>query len=53
MSVKFRGGSIYHYDEVPVDIHDGILSADSPGQYLRANIVGTFGHTKDEGIDEE
>lgn len=40
--VRFKTGSVYMYDKVPVDEHENLLSASSPGGYLRENIIGTY-----------
>lgn len=46
LAVKFKGGKrIYHYADVPGDVHKAMQKADSVGKFLGANIVGKFKHT--------
>jgi hypothetical protein len=41
MEVEFRGkggNTTYQYHEVPKEVYDGFLAADSKGSYLHSNI---------------
>ena len=51
LSVRFKGGSVYHYAEVPPEKADGLLNADSPGAYFAENIKRHHEHTKEERSD--
>jgi hypothetical protein len=42
LEIKFAGGRIYQYYDVPEDIYDGMLKAASKGKYFNANIRGKF-----------
>ena len=46
LAVEFKDGSIYHYHDVPKDIHEGLVSAKSVGSYIHANIKGKYKHAK-------
>lgn len=41
LEVEFKSG-IYQYFGVPEYIYDELMSADSQGVYLNANVKGTF-----------
>jgi len=45
-AVEFKDGSVYHYHDVPKDVHDGLVAAKSVGGYIHANIKGTYKHSK-------
>ena len=38
LEVEFLNGSIYQYYNVPEALYEGLMSADSHGKYLDANI---------------
>jgi hypothetical protein len=46
LEVEFKGGSAYRHAEVPQEIYDGFMAADSKGGFYHANIKGKFGHKK-------
>lgn len=46
LSVEYKDGSVYHYHDVPKDVHEGLISARSVGGFLHANIRGSYKHTK-------
>ncbi len=47
MEIEFkRGGAVYRYHDVPEDIFDGLLKAESAGKYLGTSIKGVFEFTK-------
>ena len=37
--VRFRGGSQYRYHDVPADVYDGFVKAESKGSYLARHIA--------------
>ena len=42
LEVKFHGGSIYQYSDVPVSVYLGLLDAPSKGSYFQAHIRTTY-----------
>lgn len=34
LEVAFKNGTVYQYDGVPAELHSGLMSAPSHGQYL-------------------
>jgi hypothetical protein len=44
--VQFTSGDVYHYSDVPGDVHDQLLNADSIGKHFSANVRGQFAHRK-------
>jgi len=57
LAVQFKAkagpGSIYHYADVPPDVYQGMLAAESCGKFFGANIRGKFEFTKQEQSDGE
>lgn len=51
LAVKFQNGNTFHYDNVPVEVADGLATADSAGKFFNANIRGKFEPRKIEPID--
>lgn len=46
LEIEFLNNTIYQYFDVPLHIYNGIMSADSHGQYLAQNIKGTYRYSK-------
>lgn len=46
LRVEFLNGGIYDYSEVPVEVYDACLKADSVGKYFSANIKPVYKFTK-------
>ena len=46
LEVEFKDGSIYQYHSVPSEHFDAMLSAESVGKYLNANIKHKYRYTK-------
>lgn len=44
--VRFTNKSIYSYDGVSQEVFDGLLTAESVGKYLNANVKPAFTHKK-------
>lgn len=42
LEVEFRNGWIYEYDDVPVVVHHGLITADSHGHFLKKYIVDKY-----------
>ena len=43
LAVRFHGGGVYHYSNVPADMYEMLKQSPSKGQFLNANIKGTYG----------
>jgi hypothetical protein len=39
LEVRFHNGSLYQYYEVPPDLYNGLMNADSHGKYLHQFIM--------------
>lgn len=46
LTVTFKGGRKYRYEDVPQDIADGMKGAQSKGSYMHASVIGKFTATK-------
>ena len=46
LEIEFLNGSIYQYFDVPQHVFDELMSADSHGKYLAANIKGHYRYSK-------
>lgn len=44
--VRFKGNSLYAYDNVPANVNQALLDADSHGKYLEANIKPNYSYRK-------
>ncbi|MBN1200573.1 MAG: KTSC domain-containing protein [Anaerolineae bacterium] len=44
--VVFNGGKTYTYHDVPPDVYEGLLNADSKGSYMRAYIIDMYPYSK-------
>lgn len=42
LALEFKGGRVYHYTDVPQNVYDGLIEADSKGAYAARHIVGKF-----------
>jgi len=42
LEVAFNSGRIYCYEDVPPEEYEGLMAADSKGQYMRANIIDVY-----------
>ena len=42
LEVEFISGHVYHYYDVPQNVHDELMSASSVGTYLNHYIKGTY-----------
>ncbi len=52
LEVIFNSGSIYLYRDVPQDVYDGLMSADSKGQYFLETIRERYPHWTLEQVRE-
>lgn len=46
LHVKFNSGAEYVYNDVPEEVFEEFLSADSKGQYLNEHIKGKYQYRK-------
>ena len=46
LEIEFLNNTIYQYFDVPQHVYDGIMNADSHGQYLAQNIKGVYRYSK-------
>ena len=46
LHVRFRGGAVYAYADVPQKHYDDLIAAKSVGSHLHANVRGKFKSTK-------
>ena len=44
LEVIYSSGDIYHYEDVPPEEYEGLMDAESKGQYVRVNIIGVYPH---------
>jgi KTSC domain len=42
LDITFTSGKIYRYREVPAEIYDGLLDAESKGEFFNDNIKDAF-----------
>ncbi|MCF7838819.1 MAG: KTSC domain-containing protein [Candidatus Marinimicrobia bacterium] len=42
MTLRFKSGSEYVYDQVPAAVYQSLIAAESPGAYYNAHIKGQF-----------
>ena len=46
LKVIFTNGREYLYEEVPADVYEKFLMADSKGKYLHENIIGKYNYSR-------
>lgn len=44
--VIFNSGQTYSYSDVPRDVYDGLLTADSKGTYMNASVINQFSYRR-------
>ena len=42
LEMIFTSGKIYHYQDVPADVYDRLLKADSIGQFMNAFVIDVY-----------
>lgn len=42
LTVTFKSGRSYTFDNVPEDVYQGLITAESPGSYYHENIKGQY-----------
>ncbi len=40
--VEFTSGQVYEYYDVPPEVYDGLIRAESHGEYFRAHVRGAY-----------
>lgn len=48
LHVQFNGGAVYIYAEVPKEVFDELMAAESKGKFINSQIKGKFAATKQE-----
>lgn len=46
LTVAFRGGRVYQYDNVPREVFVELLRAPSKGKFLHSRIKGVYGYRR-------
>lgn len=46
MDIVFRTGEKYRYKKIPRSIYDGLMSADSAGQFMHKKILGHYDYER-------
>jgi KTSC domain len=46
--VQFRDQSIYHYEDLPEQVYQGLLGAESKGRYLHRDVRGRYCYQRKE-----
>ena len=46
LEVVFKSGDHYRYFEVPTDEYEGLMTADSVGQYMHKHIIGHYDYER-------
>jgi hypothetical protein len=42
MEIEFTSGHVYQYSDVPPEVYQGLVDAESQGRYFRQHIRGVF-----------
>ncbi len=46
LEIEFLNGLVYQYFDVPKHVYDSLMSADSHGKYLAAEIKGIYRYSR-------
>lgn len=46
LTVEFKSGQTYHFDDVPQEAHIALLAAPSIGKHFHAHVKNKFNHRK-------
>ena len=46
LEVVFNSGGIYHYFEVPKEVYEGLLAAESKGRYMHASVIDVYPYAR-------
>lgn len=47
LTIQFKGGRLYHYDDVPLGVYNSLLTAESVGRFFHSSIKGRFKYEKE------
>lgn len=47
--VLFNTGRAYEYYDVPEEIYDGLMAAESKGAYINQHVIGKFSYDRFQG----
>ena len=42
LAVVFNSGKTYEYQDVPVEVYEGLMAAESKGQYMNEYIIDVY-----------
>ncbi len=42
LEVVFRTGGIYRYFQISRELYEGLITAESKGQYMRTHVIGQY-----------
>lgn len=48
LELRFRSGGVYHYEDVPLSVFDGLKCCESVGTFLGTQIKGKFRYKRVE-----
>ena len=46
LEIEFRGGRVYEYVDVPIEVFDELMSSKSKGSYVNKYIAPVYAHQK-------
>jgi hypothetical protein len=46
MEIEFTGGAVYRYDDVPREVFDGLLAAESVGRFFNERVRDVYAFTR-------
>lgn len=46
LAIEYKDGSVYHYHDVPKDVHEQLVSSKSVGGFIYSSIKGVYKHSK-------
>jgi len=46
LEIEFKGGRVYQYFDVPIQIFEGLRGADSHGKFFNAQIKGHYRYAR-------
>jgi hypothetical protein len=46
LHVRFNSGHQYLYNDVPAEVHDGLMHTDSIGSYIHDNVKGQYDYRR-------
>ena len=44
LEIVFSSGRIYRYTDMPLDVYEGLLAAESKGQYMHAYVLDVYNY---------